>query len=79
MDTFHIYIPFPVPDDTDGIKTYNLHNGISDGLLFYFCCYAEVFQLIVDKDHVIVGGLRLDVFQCIGKGNILKVLVYASG
>ena len=72
VSTFHINLMFSTLDHTYRIKANNLHYGIGNRLVLYVSRYAEVFKFIVDKGDVVISGLFLNVFQGIGKGDILK-------
>ena len=72
VGTFHINLMFSTLYNTDWIESNDLHYGIGDGLVLYMSCYSEVFKFIVDKGDVVISGLRLNVLQGIGKGDVLK-------
>ena len=72
VSTFHINLTVPTLDNTDRIKANNLYYGIGNRLVLQMGCYAEVFKFIVDKGDIVISGLFLNVFQGIGKGDILK-------
>ena len=74
VGTLHIDLPFTTLIDANRIEADNLHNGIGNGLVLHMGRYTEVFQLVVDKGDVIVGSLRLNVFQGIGKRDILEMV-----
>jgi hypothetical protein len=63
---------FSTLDHTDGIEANNLQDGVMNSLVLYMSRYAEVFKFIVDKGDVVISGLRLNVLQGIGKGDVLK-------
>ena len=58
--------------NTDRIESNNLQDGVMNSLVLYMSGYSEVFKFIVDKGDVVISGLRLNVLQGIGKGDVLK-------
>jgi hypothetical protein len=44
--------------------------------MFHISRYTKIFQLVEDKSDVVIGGLFLNIFQGIGKSDILKIPGY---
>jgi hypothetical protein len=72
VGTFHINLMFSTLYNTDRIESNNLQDGVMNSLVLYMSGYSEVFKFIVDKGDVVISGLRLNVLQGIGKGDVLK-------
>ena len=73
LDALHIDIVVITLDHLDGIKTYDLANGIRNRFVLDMGGNSEVFQFVVDKHDLVVAGLLLDILQRVTHRHVLEV------
>ena len=61
MRTLYKEFLFTVLDDTNGIETYDLLNGLRNRLMPDMSGHSEIFQLVVHKADVIITELFVEV------------------
>ena len=66
-------------DDTHGIETADLSDGILNTDIVDICCYTEILQVIIDEiDGDAVTGI-IDGKQSVGERTVLELLVDGLG
>ena len=77
VNAFHIDIVVITQSHLDGIKTYDLPNGIRNGFVLDVGGNSKILQLVVDKHDLVVVGLLPDVLQRVAHRHVLEVTGYA--